>query len=121
MSGDGGTVMTSCAAGQPSEVEPNQTAETASKVPFATFCGALSDGNDVDFLEATLPDDAMGFELQRSFTNPVEVFLTVGTQPRIQLQQGVMLPFEAGAKYLFEVRGVGGKASKYRFDLTFTK
>jgi hypothetical protein len=120
MSGDGGTIKTTCMNGEPSEMEPNQTAETASKVPFATFCGALSDGNDVDFFEATLPADASGFQIQRSFTNPVEAFFTVGGS-RLQLANGVTLPVEAGGKYIFEVRSISGKPSKYRFDLTVEK
>jgi hypothetical protein len=105
------------------EAEPNDALANATKVSGLSFCGELSSGTDVDFVQIMLPPDttSLGGSINLFGAMPaVDLFLTVkGT--RIELANGVSPPIEPGEPYTFEVRNKGTKKLQYRYEMTVMK
>jgi hypothetical protein len=115
--GGGGGASSQCQAGSVKEVESNDSAATANAMPAATgsFCGTLGDG-DVDFVTFTLPADAKYLAFGSSWTNPIQMEVSVGGQ---KFDVGQTPAFVAGGQYVIKIHAAS--KADYRLELEIKK
>jgi hypothetical protein len=104
-----------CQIGTAIEIEPNDTAQTATPFTELSFCGVLETAADVDYATFDTPPGMKLGLFQGVIDGKVDFELTVGG---ITFGPGETTKFDSGT-YLVKAFTTAGKPASYRFRIQF--
>ena len=107
-----------CVAGGTLEIEPNDTAATATTLD-GTVCGEISPGTESDFLKFTLKAATTSFNV--TYKGNITITFRVNGQT-VTWANGTFppVPFVRGMEYSLELKAADAKYQPYRLTLTET-
>jgi hypothetical protein len=104
-----------CAVGGAVEIEPNDTAQTATSFTELTFCGVLATGTDVDYATFVTPPGTKLTVFQAVIDGKVDFELSLGGA---KFGPGEVAKFGSGT-YLVKAFTKDGKGASYSYRVQF--